>query len=71
MNKYKVYFQFNGKKMAMEVEADDRYDAENIVYDKLKIDAVKLIEGSEPSKESNNMFDGDSMDFLKGMFKMK
>ena len=73
MNKYKVYFQFNGKKQAMIVDADSSQDAKWVVEDKLIIDAVKLIEGTEPKPTKENLFSGDdaSVDFFKGIFKMK
>ena len=58
--------------MAMEIEAEDRYEAENIIFEKLQIDAVKLIEGSEPNHNYNmSKEESHTVDNLKSIFGMR
>lgn len=65
MNKYKVYFKFNGKKQAMIVDAKSKNEAKYYVEDKLCIDKVQILSGVEPEPKIENV------DFLKDMFGIK
>ena len=71
MNKYKVFFQFKGKKMVIETEARDKYAAENNIIDLLEIHEVRLIEGQEPELNTNMYNNKENLDMLKGMFGFK
>ena len=70
-NKYKVFFEFRGKKMMIETEASDRYDAEFIVKNMLQIHQVRLAAGIEPTEQYNKQYNDDYVDSLKNMFGMK
>jgi hypothetical protein len=71
VNNYKVYFEFLGKKMQMSVDAVNRYDAEDIVRNKIIIHSVKLIEGQEKSESMSEEMQSENVEFLKGMFGFK
>mgnify|MGYP001438176987 CR=1 FL=1 len=60
--KYKIYFNFYGKKQAT-IEAKSKKEAESILRNKLTIDNI----------EAENIFKDDKhvSDFLKGMFGFK
>ena len=66
MNTYKLYFNFFGKKMKYEIEAYDKYEAEELLRDKIIIDSVKLTNGTEPSPQQFPNTDG--LDSLKDIF---
>jgi hypothetical protein len=67
----------------MTVSATDRYDAEDVVKDKIIFHAVKLVEGQEkPETIDENMcsdnfeslnkeMNSENLEFLKGMFGIK
>ena len=65
MNKYKVFFEFNGKKQAMIISAKDKYDARYYVMDKINIHKVQLIKGTEP----DDFEDEKSLNIFKDFFK--
>lgn len=64
-NKYRVYFKCFGEKKRMDVEAIDKYEAEQIVMDKIEIIYTKLIEGHEKPREKFEMPD-QFKDIFKG-----
>jgi len=69
MNKYKVYFEFLNKKMQMTVSATDRYDAEDVVKDKIIFHAENMC--SDNFESFNKEMNSENLEFLKGMFGIK
>lgn len=70
--KYKIYFSIFGKKMQTEIEAYDKYGAEEILRDKIKIDQIDVISTQDvKEKTKNKLSDNDVLDYLKDMFNMK
>ena len=71
MNKYKVYFQFFGKKMQSIIEAEPKYDAEEQVAEKLHIVRCDLIEGIEEPETFYSERERENLQSLKDMFGFK
>ena len=50
--KYKIYYEFNGKKLRSTIEAEDRDEAEEILRQKIKIVAIHPeFEEKKPDKD--------------------
>ena len=70
MNTYTVYFQFRDKKLAINLEARDKYDAQTQVEHMLEIHEVRLREGQEPVYDSKPD-EAPDLQSLKDMFGFK
>jgi hypothetical protein len=67
MPKYKVFFQLYGNKMCKEVDAMDRYEAENMIRDELVIDETRKMD-DEPEVKPTINSTNDAVDMLNGLF---
>lgn len=56
MNKYKVYYKYRDKKFQIEIEANNKHEAEDTVLNFIEIIAVKLSQGKE-SKDDKSFED--------------
>ena len=72
MNKYRLFFEFLGKKYQKDIKGFSQFDVEDQLREMIKIHEIRLIEAKENTeKELNNDENNPALDFLKDMFGMK
>jgi len=68
--KYRIFFEFFGKKYQKDFTGFSQFDAEEQLRELIDIHEVRLIEGNEES-DVKDIDANESLEFLKNMFGMK